>query len=94
MQIADGLEPVRQDLGVFQARQEDQVVDFSYFLIFFVDGADFAGDNEPGLKARSHYIVRLAEIIFQGIKPFFSRTSFSLSSSRQAGWLKSLSQSG
>ena len=48
MDISNGLQPGRQLLRLFKARQKNQAVNLSHFSILFVDRADLTGNHKSG----------------------------------------------
>ena len=63
--VADGLQPGGQLVRRLQGREQNDVVDLPGLSVLFVDGADLAGDDEPGRFAGSG--VRQAQGLPEGI---------------------------
>ncbi|HWQ72355.1 MAG TPA: hypothetical protein VN370_08565 [Desulfitobacteriaceae bacterium] len=78
MQVTDGLKPAGEGFRLIEAGKKDQVMDLPYSPVLFIDGADFAANNEPGLKIGSGNLILPAVFIFQRIKPFLRRNEFFL----------------
>ncbi len=68
--ISNQFQPPCQRVRRFQIRQEEKAVHLSHPVSFFIDGADFPGDNEAGLtRGRSLQPV----FLFEDIQTLFRR---------------------
>jgi len=73
VQVANGLKPVGKGFGAFQSGKKNYIMYLPDLSVFFIDGADFAGDHEAGLAAASPDIVLPAKAVFEGIESLLGR---------------------
>ena len=73
MEIADCLKSVCESLRLLDAGEKDQIMDFPYFAVLFIYGADFAGKQESRSALSSRDVIRFPVLVFQYVKAFFCR---------------------
>ena len=69
VQVADGLQPVRQRLRLLQPRQQDHVMHLARAAVLFVDGADLARHRKSRRGALLRHARRKPQLLFERVQP-------------------------
>lgn len=69
MDIPDCLKLMRKCVGILKGRQQDDIVDLSYFTVLFINRADFSRYDKARLLCTQNGRIRDTRVVPEDIKP-------------------------